>query len=50
MVLETGAVATQWPSRDDVITPADTNATIILQQRNGVFFDVHAEVLITKTN
>jgi hypothetical protein len=41
----TTAVARQWLSSDHVGTPTDTNATIALQERNGVFCEVRAEML-----
>jgi hypothetical protein len=45
MALQTAAVARQWLSSYHVGTPTDTKATIALQQRNGVFFAVLAEML-----
>jgi hypothetical protein len=44
MALQTTAGARQRFSSSQV-TLADTNATITLKQRNGVFYAVHAEVL-----
>jgi hypothetical protein len=44
MALQTMAVARKWLSSDHMVTPADTNATIALQQRNGVFYAVRAEM------
>jgi hypothetical protein len=44
MALQTTAVATLWLSNDHVVT-SNTNVTIALQQRNGVFYAVRAEVL-----
>jgi hypothetical protein len=41
----TTPVARQWLSSDHVVTPTDMNATIALQQRNGVFYAVHVEIL-----
>jgi hypothetical protein len=35
----------QWLGSNHVGTPADTNATIAQQQRNGVFYAVRAEKL-----
>jgi hypothetical protein len=37
MALQTTAVARQWLSSDHVVTPTDMDATIALQQKNGVF-------------
>jgi hypothetical protein len=45
MALKTTAVARQWLSSDDVVTPTDKNATTAVQQGNGVFYAVHAEIL-----
>jgi hypothetical protein len=45
MALQTTAVARQWLSSDHVVTPTDRNTTIALQQRNGVFYLVQAEML-----
>jgi hypothetical protein len=45
MALKTTAVARQRLNSDHVVTPTDTNATIALQQGNGVFYAVHAEML-----
>jgi hypothetical protein len=45
MALQTMAVARQWLNRDHFVTPTDTNATVALQQRNGVFYAVCAEML-----
>jgi hypothetical protein len=45
MALQTTAIAMQWLSSDHVVTPTDTNATIALQQRNGVFNEIRAEML-----
>jgi hypothetical protein len=33
-----------WLRIDHVGTPTDTNATMVEQQRNGVFYVVHADV------
>jgi hypothetical protein len=45
MALQTTAVARQWLSRNHVGTPTDSNATIALKQRNGVFYIVRASML-----
>jgi hypothetical protein len=45
MTPQTIAVARKWLSGDHLVTPTDTNATTALQQRNGVFYVVHAEML-----
>jgi hypothetical protein len=45
MALQTTAVARQLLSNDHMVTPTETNATIALQQRNGVFYAVRDEVL-----
>jgi hypothetical protein len=39
------AVASQWLSCDHVFTPANTNATLLLQQRNGVFYAIGSDIL-----
>jgi hypothetical protein len=38
VALQTTAVARKWLSSDHVVTPTDTNTTIALQQRNGVYY------------
>jgi hypothetical protein len=43
--MKTTAVARQWLSSDDVVSPTYTDATTALQQRNGVFSAVRAEML-----
>jgi hypothetical protein len=45
MALQTKVVARQWLNSDHVVTPADTKATIALQQRNGVFGAFRTELL-----
>jgi hypothetical protein len=45
MALKIMAVARQWLSSDQVGTSTDMNATIALQQRNGVLCAVCAEML-----
>jgi hypothetical protein len=45
MALQKKAVARYWLSSDHMGTPSDTNATIALQQRKGVFCAVRAKVL-----
>jgi hypothetical protein len=45
MALQTTAVARQMLSSNHVGTAIDTNGTIALQQRNGVFCAVRAEML-----
>jgi hypothetical protein len=40
------AVASQWLSSDHMGTPIDTDATIVQQQRNEVFYAVRAEILL----
>jgi hypothetical protein len=45
MSLKTTVAARQWLSSDHVGTPTDTNATIALQQRTGVFCAVRAKML-----
>jgi hypothetical protein len=42
---EKAAVARKWLSSDHAVIPTETNATIALQQRSGVFYAVHAEML-----
>jgi hypothetical protein len=42
--LQTTAVARQWLCRDHVVTSTDMNATIALQQRNCVFYEVRVEI------
>jgi hypothetical protein len=37
-------IASQWLSNHHVVTPTDTKTTIALQQRNGVFYVVRAEM------
>jgi hypothetical protein len=41
----TTAVAKQWLSSDRVFAESDTNLTIALQQRNGVFHVVRVEIV-----
>jgi hypothetical protein len=45
MALQTAAIARQWVSSNHVGTETDTNATIALQQRNGILYAVRAEML-----
>jgi hypothetical protein len=45
MALQTMAAARQSLSSDYMVTTTDTNATIPLQQRNGVSGAVHEEML-----
>jgi hypothetical protein len=45
MDMQTTADARQWLSNEHVGTPTDTNETIALQERNGVFWSVRAEML-----
>jgi hypothetical protein len=45
MAVQTTAIVRQWLSNDHAVIPKDTSATIALQQRNGVFYAVHAEIL-----
>jgi hypothetical protein len=48
MALKITIVARQWLSGDHVDNPRETNAEISLQQRNGVFCAVPAEMLLAE--
>jgi hypothetical protein len=39
------AVARQWLGRDHVVTRSDTNVTIVLQQRNNIFYAGRVKML-----
>jgi hypothetical protein len=45
MSLQTTAVARQQLNNDHVVTQTNAKATIALQQKNGVFYAVRAEML-----
>jgi hypothetical protein len=45
MALQTMPIARQRPSSNHMGTPTDMNTTIALQQRNGVFCAVRADML-----
>jgi hypothetical protein len=34
-----------WLNRDHMVTPTNTNATVALQQKNGVFYAVSIAIL-----
>jgi hypothetical protein len=46
MTLQTMTIARQWLSSDHVVTLIDMNATVALQQSNGIFYLVRAEMLV----
>jgi hypothetical protein len=45
MALQTTSVARQWLTSDHVGTPTDTNATISVQQKKGVFCEIRTKML-----
>jgi hypothetical protein len=45
MAMQTAAVARQWLNSDYVVTETVTKATVVQQQKNGVFCAIRAEML-----